>query len=192
MENLFEVHFRKSVSPHEPWGMCVTSGLLLFGDSSKTIKRINPMSSGVYNYITTNDTRSWRIQYVNFEEKKLLLIAYGRPLATQGGVHTYNVKTKQLEWRVEGRLPGMRKVIKAEGLTVDDHGYIFVCDVNNKCIQMFHVSDGRYLGAVMKEGEQGLGIPFRNRWCSRMSSLVVIHNKSARWFITVFKVEREN
>ena len=68
----------------------------------------------------------------------------------------------------------------------------FVCDVNNECIQMFHVADGRYMGAAIKKGEQGLGMPCRITWCNRISSLVVVHNKLAKWHITVFKVERKN
>ena len=85
----------------------------------------------------------------------------------------------------------MNKVLKAQGLTTDDHGHLFVCDDNNKCVQMFHVADGRYLGAVLSEGEQGLGEPFLVTWCSRMSSLVVINLKDGI-FITVLLIEKRN
>ena len=37
----------------------------------------------------------------------------------------YNVKTNQLEWNVEGRLPGVKKAIKAAGVTADEHGHVF-------------------------------------------------------------------
>ena len=85
----------------------------------------------------------------------------------------------------------MNKIVKAQGLTADENGRLFICDDNNKCVQMFNVADGRYLGTLIENGKQGLGDPVRIVWCSRMSSLVVIHFKDGI-FITVFLLEKRN
>ena len=122
-----------------------------------------------------------------FEGKDFIIISHGNPHAPRGGIYAYNTESKQLEWRVEGRLPGMSKVLKAQGLTTDEHGHLFVCDDNNKCIQMFCVSDGRYLGAVIKPKQCGLGDPWAITWSRKRSSLVVIHVIQEKWFLSVFK-----
>ena len=126
---------------------------------------------------------------MNSEDKELLVVTCGHPELTNGGVQVYNLKTKQMEWSVEGRLPGMKKFLKAQGLTADDQGHLFVCDDNNKCVQMFNVVDGRYLGTLIKSGKQGLGGPIRIRWCSRISSFVIIHWKNGKCWISVCKVD---
>ena len=196
MTKLDEIRLSQTVSPHHPRGMCVTSsGKLLYTDVSNVVRWINPTSSGTYITTQTN-TSNYRIQHVDFEEKELLIltcnISGARIPEVPTGLQVYNVKTKLLEWSVEGSLPGMDKAIHAYGLTTDDDGHLFVCDWNNACIQMFGVADGRYMGALIKKGEQGLGRPLRIKWCSRISSLVIIHYKPNKWHITVFKVERKN
>ena len=158
-------------------------------DSSKpnNIGWVTPKSSG--RLLTTQTNFGYLMCLVTIEGKELLVITCGLPNLTEGGVQAYNVKTKQLEWRVEGRLPGVTKFLKAKGLTTDDHGHLFVCDDNNRCVQMFNVADGRYMGTLIKNGEQGLGEPARIRWCSKISSFVIIHLKNDKWWISVYKVD---
>ena len=175
---LDKVHSWMPVSPYQVGRLCTPSfGGLLFVDHSwkpNQIKWINPGSMS--NLVTPRQPYPvYSITHTNFEDKDFVIITHGNPYAPRGGIYAYNTKTNNLEWSVEGRLPGMNKVIKAQGLTTDDQGHLFVCDENNKCVQMFNVADGRYLGTVIKEGEQGLGQPCVITWCSRMSSLVVIH-----------------
>ena len=125
----------------------------------------------------------------DFEGKSLVIISHGNPKATRGGSYAYNANTSHLEWSVEERLPGKNKVIKAQGLTTDDDGHLFVCDDNNKCVQMFDVADGRYLGAAIKAGECGLGEPWAIAYSSKMCALVVAHLKGEgqKWWISVLK-----
>ena len=76
---LYEVDFRRSVSPHEPMDMCGTSsGQLLFADNVKAIRWTNPKSSGIY-VSSLTDTRPYKMQHLSFEEKELLVVTYGVP-----------------------------------------------------------------------------------------------------------------
>ena len=190
MANLRKVHLTRSVAPQKPWSLCPSPpNALLYVDESSNpnnIGLVTPTSSGILFVTQTNS--AFMMCLVTFEGKELLVVTCGESRLTKGGVQVYNLKTKQLEWSVEGRLPSRNKVIKAQGLTTDDHGHIFVCDDNNKCVQMFHVADGRYLGTLIRNGEQGLGEPFVIRWCSRISSFVIIHEKNDKWCISVYRV----
>ena len=86
------------------------------------------------------------------------------------GVYAYNMSIKVLEWSVIGKLEEMEEKIGSFGITTDGRGHLFVCDVNNMCIQMFCVRDGAYMGALMI---RGLGEPYRVEWCEATTALVV-------------------
>ena len=106
------------------------------------------------------------------------------------GIHCYSTTTKSLKWSVEGQLQGMQQALFAEGVT-EGYGHLFVCDgpIGNSCIQMFSVSDGRYLGCLIKEGEQGLGVPHGICWNSASHSFVVAHWKSGAWALSMINME---
>ena len=89
------------------------------------------------------------------------------------GVSSYNTETDTREWNVCGKVPGMENDMSACGVTTDGRGYLFVGDTKNKCIQMFSVSDGQYLGSIMK----GLGGPTRMQWCEKTSSIIAMCRK---------------
>ena len=89
-----------------------------------------------------------------------------------------------LEWKKE--IDGMEQA----GIVSDRHGHLFVCDWQNKCIHILSVSDGQYMGCLMKSGEQGLGIPYFIAWSEEMSSLIVAYWKEInKWYISVIKVQ---
>ena len=75
-------------------------------------------------------------------------------------------------------------MIRPKGVTTDGQGHVFVTDENNKCIQIFSAG-GKYVGVLLKEGQQGLGEPRRVRWNDATSSLVVAHKKDRNIFISV-------
>ena len=191
MANLLKVHLTRSIAPRQPWSLCLSpSNVLLHQDTSckpNSIGWVSPTSSGLL-FATQTGTAYWMC-LATFENKELLVVTCGYPELTKGGVHVYNLKTKKLEWSFEGRLPSMNKVIKAQGLTTDDDGHLFVCDDNNRCVQMFNIADGRYLGTLIESGERDLGDPIRIRWCSRISSFVIIHSINDKWWISVYKVD---
>ena len=75
--------------------------------------------------------------------RKLLIIVAS---STPEGIHAYNVDTNSLEWKRE--IDGMEK----SGIVSDGHGRLFTCDWDSNCIHMVSVSDGQYLGCLMKRG----------------------------------------
>ena len=101
-----------------------------------------------------------------------------------GGIFAYNTKPCSEAWAVKGRIRGMKNKIHACGLATDENGHLFVCDISNSCIQLFDM-DGKYLGVLLHEGEQGLGKPQWVRWSSDTKSLNVAHVKNQKWFLSV-------
>ena len=61
-------------------------------------------------------------------------------------------------FHVTGYLPGMEHKINPRAVTTDEEGHLFVCDDYNDCLQMFS-TDGRYLGAMLRQGAQGSDAP---------------------------------
>ena len=99
------------------------------------------------------------------------------------GIHAYNVDTNKLEWKKE--MEGMKKA----GIVSVGHGHLFICDWDNKCIHMLSVSEGHYLGYLVKRGDQGLGSPSRAAWSEEKSSLIIAHTKNWKWYISIIKVQ---
>ena len=91
---------------------------------------------------------------------------------------------------VTGYLPGMEHKINPRAVTTDGQGHLFVCDDYNDCLQMFS-TDGSYLGAVLRQGAQGFGRPFRARWSGDTDSLVVAHVKDENCHISVISVNTD-
>ena len=111
--------------------------------------------------------------------KRLVIVTADGP----EGIHAYDVDTNKLESKKE--IEGMEK----SAIVSDGQGHLFVCDWDNKCIRMLSVSDGYYLGYLVKRGDQGLGSPSRGDWSEETSSLTVAHTKNWKWFISVIKVQ---
>ena len=99
------------------------------------------------------------------------------------GIHACNVNTNSLEWKRE--IDGMEKA----GVAPDGHGRLFVFDEDNACIHMLSVSDGHYMGCLIKQGDQCLGAPFFGVWSEEISSLIVAHGTGNKRFISVIKVK---
>ena len=67
-------------------------------------------------------------------------------------------------------------------------GHLFVFDGEDRRVEMFGLSDGKYLGRVLAEGEYCFGNRFGIKWCSRTSSLILKHVKDNKLFITALKI----
>ena len=93
-------------------------------------------------------------------------------------IYVYNTATDEVVWSAWRKQKQMDKKMEPHGVTTDGHGHLFVCDWNNGCIHLFHITKSKYLGPVMREGEQGLGVPYRVEWCEATSSLVVAYTKN--------------
>ena len=88
----------------------------------------------------------------------------------------FDIGSNTIKWNCDG-LPDMEKKFEPYGVTTDQHGHLFVCDQGNACVQIFSVKDGKYLGPLIKSGEQGLGVPRWIRWSKDKKSLIVSHKK---------------
>ena len=65
--------------------------------------------------------------------------------------------------------------IRVKSITCDNKGHLFACDINNKCIQVFDVDDGKYLGPLTIDGNREVRCMLKVRWCSALNVLVVLH-----------------
>ena len=196
LNNLQDVILSHSVSPHQPGVLCTVSPCtLLYVDHSKTaseihwldlkdlkpkfgrwaadVPRINNCSAGT-------DTP---ICYVPDGGTHLLVFVCDH------GIFAYNKAKENLEWEIEKILQGNEKPMDAVDVASDGRGNLFVCDRANECIQMFSVSDGQYLGCLIKKGEQGLGYPWRLKWCENKSSLIVAQIAGSEWSICTIYVQ---
>ena len=103
-----------------------------------------------------------------------------------GTMQAYNAANNNVEWIVEGRLPGMRIAMKPHGVTTDGQGHLFVCDSANKCIQMFGV-DSEYMGGVVKEETQHFDQLCAIWWSLGTSSLILVHRNNLACSISTIK-----
>ena len=103
----------------------------------------------------------WDISFLSNERKPLLLaIQYGR-------LHAYSALTNKLEWKSE---------VGGNSVTTYCHDYVMVCAHLRHYICMFSLPDGKKLGYLMRDGDQGLGKLKHVRWCNMTSSLIVVHD----------------
>ena len=99
-----------------------------------------------------------------------------------GSVAQYNIKTSAVQW-TSGNKP---RGIHACGITANQRGHMFVCDIINACVHMFELN-GRYMGVLLTEGEQGLGQPQWAWWCNDTSCLIVTHIKNTKCSLSAVK-----
>ena len=181
-----------SVAPHKPGRLC-TVGLpfLLYEDQSKEPRQIHwldcnegkPKLVKEISFTTSVPYLSDMIGVLNDAQELVIGVT------SENGIHCYSTTNKNLKWSMAGNLSGMQKVLDAERVTTDGHGHLFVSDYDNRCIQMFSVSDGQYLGCLIKEGAQGLGLPYGICWNSASHSLAVAHLKSGIWSLSMIDME---
>ena len=124
------------------------------------------------------------MSYMKHINENLLAISVGN------GMQTFQLDTGLVKWwKKYIQLPGQNENCKPYCLAADRKGRLFVTDLSNKCIQMFSVSDGQYLGCFIKEGEQGLGVLGKICFSASTSQLVVSHRKDEKIHIAVLNVK---
>ena len=192
--DLSKIIYTQSVAPHNPGALCaVNSFMLLYEDRSKTPCHIHWLDCNESKpKLLIGKSLTTSLQYIadmigvrNGTDE--LIIGNGE----QNVIHCYSTTTKSLKWSVSGNLPGLQKALCAVGFATDRRGHLFVSDGfnGNSCIQMFSVSDGQYLGCLIKEGEQGLGYPNRICWHSASHSLVVARQVGVFWYLSMINME---
>ena len=191
--NLSQILYTHSL-PHKPGLLCtVDSFTLLYQDRSEKSCEIHWLDCyGAKPKLIKEKSFTTSLQYIRFMiavqngDDELIIVV------NSTGIQCYSTCTKNLKWSVEGKLPGMKKALYAVGLTSNpQRGHLFVSDGwdGNNCIHLFSVSDGQYLGCLIKEGEQGLGLPHRICWHSASHSLAVAHWKSGPGSLSMIDVE---
>ena len=117
----------------------------------------------------------------------MCLVTHGNKevLVTSNGIHgikVYNVDNDEIEWK---KKYGLREsALDLSGVTTDGRGHLFACDLNHACVQIFSVSNGKYLGRLPNFGRV-LGHPVMVRWCHNKSILLVVHKKRNQYHLTV-------
>ena len=113
-------------------------------------------------------------------ENETLLIVISQP--SNELMYAYNSTTGQLKWGVPKKNKSGK--FNSYGVAGDGNGRLFIADHTQSCIQMLSVSNGQYLGCLMKQGDQGLGYVDRLCRSEATSSLVVGHHNGAKWFLS--------
>ena len=175
-KRLNEIICRYSVVPHVPDHMCISSSdTLLYVDRSNNLCRVkcldcstNPPKS-CRNTIHTQEKNLQDICTVKNNGKRLLVT-----IQDFNPISAYGMKSDELKWSVSGSQAEMKEPLSLQSITTDGRGHLFACDCANKCILMLS-TNGKHMEAVLREGEQGLGVPWWIRWSQELSSLIVAH-----------------
>ena len=186
-DDLDEVIYSYSVAPDKPGDIIeVFPGGVLYVDQFKKpceIKWLDcyaacPKPNTSQNTIHTNSEKAQNLCYVKDGNKKLLFF-----VGVKRELNAFDIESDKLEWCVKGRLPENSEVFVPFSITADGNGHIFVCDLGNRCIQMFSAS-GKYMRALMKEGDQDIGMPTIVYWNKTKSCLMVLHIHSDLWHVS--------
>lgn len=117
----------------------------------------------------------------------VILLATGEERA----VSAYNAKTVDLVWEKEIKLPGM-KIPFYSNTMASDGRHLYVADAGNRCVQMFRASDGDYLGTLMREEGQNLGVPCAVKWYKSSLFVAHYHEEDDKWGISKNNVVRKH
>ena len=188
MDNWEDIFANYSVASCEPYRICSTPSTLLYVDASKREYQVFRVHFNAGQLHSTKANAKME-QFIIYDMCSCLSGKNEFLVTTRGhdGIYCYDLNSGNIVWSAIGKPSGMSQQMKLSGVTTDGRGHLFVCDAGNVCIQMFSVSDGKYLGALLKAGEEELGTPHLIRWCFRSSSLTVTHrsSRSNRWCLSV-------
>ena len=190
--NLHKVVHSYSVAPHQPWTLCYCTtrsspSVLMYEDTSKNpsaIRALDCSTSPPKPSTTVVHTQQYFLRDMccveNGEKHLLVTSSYTNRL------DAFNTETDELEWSVNGNVTEEDKEIHPSGVTAGGNGHLFVCDNNNKCVQMFS-ADGVHVKTLLRQGQQAIGEPLCIRWCDDDDSsvLVVSHAKKKYNHISV-------
>ena len=186
-----------SVAPDYPGRLCrcPSPGTLVYADCKKDKQVVKWLDCSSYPPSFINIQTNIQVQLADkyFIQDKCLVTDGEKDLLVTthnyGGVHAYIAGTDELKWRVSKTVGGhLSRGMNAVGVTTNGRGQLFICDVDNSCIQMFS-TDGTFLRTVVSSGEQMLGLPLKITFCSRTRSLLLSHSREKKSLsnISVFR-----
>ena len=188
LNHLWKIILSHSVAPHEPRGLCALSpSVMVYVDHTEARCRLHwldcdepkPKSGVLVRNMTHVGEADSLLCCVRDGETRLLIFG------SQDGIFAYNLETEKVRWKQ----PGLEKLMDVRGVITDGRGRLYVCDFTNYAIQMFSVSDGQYLGCLIKAGDQDLWRPWRVEWCETRSSLIVVQDTGWKWIISTIHLE---
>ena len=173
------------LEPDEPFTLCSSNkNTLYYADwyGSGQVKLLNCQASLTTLRHQSNLNVNRVVTDMCIIDQKLVTVA-------ANGVDVFNISTKALEYKIPGILPKIKKQHKISAVTSIRLGYLFVCDTNNRCVHMFNINAGnKYMGVLLKAGENGLGELSIVRWSDKLSSLLVAHCVSSKYLVSVVKL----
>ena len=180
LNDLTKILVIASVAPRKPGVLCTgpSKSLLLYEYWTKSPREVCwldlsaalPKPAAEKRVILPEQEEIRDMCFLHHREKELLITVDG-----DGKIYAYDTQTNKLEWKIDGKLPGMEGNMQTFGITSDGRGHLFAADYGNMYIQMFLVSDDQYLGYLIIDKEK-LRSPVRVKWCEKLSSLLYINS----------------
>ena len=176
-----------SVTPGRPSRLCtVSSTTLLYIDDSKLPREVRwldcmtspPRPTSGKQITHTQDDVIGDLCCVEHPNKQLLITVH-----KSSGINAYNTSSNKREWCVSGELTEGDDNICPRRIVTDGCGHLFVIDTGNDCVQMFS-TDSVYMGRLLEEEECCLGKLSKIDWCSKTSSVVVVHKRKRKYEIS--------
>ena len=192
MEDLEKPVLVLPTGPHQPERLYSPSGAkLLYEDCSKVPRQIRWLDCSISPPLVTDVTTTGQhtlhdLCFVDSGAGKRLLIVCD----SKQGVCAYDAISNQLAWRAKSTEIKLKRndwQMSAQGVAADEESfYLYVCDVNNRCVQMFSMTDGRYMGTLLPDdGEPLLGDMTCISWCKDTQSIAVAHcTDDNQWKVT--------
>ena len=170
--------YTHTVAPHNAYALCVAPPSTIFYQDYQfsqpsNIQRLDCTGSipTPCQSIGTCNVFISSMCYLKHHEEELLV-------AVADNVITAFKLGDGVKWsKNEIHLPDQNEICKPIRIAAGGEGHLFVFDANNRCILMFSVTDGQYLGCLIKEGEQALGRIGRIYFCESRSQLIISHKK---------------
>ena len=182
--------YSHSVAPHQPGVLCSASPTtLLYEDQSKTPREVRwldcsfsrPKPAHGTNITYTQQNNIWDMCLLQLFDKELLVTSRG-----SRGIKVYNVDTDEIAWTIKyGSLYSDLRM-NPFGITADERGNLFVCDLNQSCVQIFSVLEQKYVGRLPNDTKI-LGQPVMIRWCYDTKSLLVVHKKLTQYYLSMLQ-----
>ena len=183
------------MAPHQPHRLATSTSspeVLLYVDQRRRARDVRyldfstfpPKASNMKTIRLTDSSQDFWLYdtcCIPQGDDQLIITSFG-----SNGIYAFDARTGNIKWKAFEHVPGMQCSLRARGIATDENGHLFVCDADNRCVQMFSL-DGDYLGSVLRYGEENMGIPNRICWCQKRSSFVVVHQeKNGRCYVDVF------